>query len=80
MIENVVVRIMCGEELGTAFYIAPDLLLTACHTLVSYNEAGLNVVKDSYDGDLSFVVLNKREDFDLALLRVSGRSSAEYLL
>lgn len=79
MIENVVVRIMCGEELGTAFYIAPDLLLTACHTLVSYNEAGLNVVKDSYDGDLSFVVLNKREDFDLALLRVSGRSSAEYL-
>ena len=77
MRENLIVSVFCGDECGTAFYVAPDLLLTAYHTVDSYNETGLNIVKDPYDGDLPFVVLNRQEDYDLAILQVEGRSSVE---
>lgn len=35
---RLIVRIVCGKEVGTAFYVAPDLLLTAYHTVACYSD------------------------------------------
>jgi len=52
MKEKLIVQIVCDKEVGTAFYVAPDLLLTAYHTVASFKDTGCNIVKDSVDGDL----------------------------
>lgn len=44
MIENLVVQIICGNEAGTAFYVASNLILTAFHTVSSFEEEGLHIV------------------------------------
>lgn len=46
---RLIVRIVCGKEVGTAFYVAPDLLLTAYHTVACYSDDAENIVKDSTD-------------------------------
>ena len=54
MIENLVVQIICGNEAGTAFYVAPNLILTAFHTVSSFEEVGVHIIKDETDGDMTF--------------------------
>lgn len=78
MMEKTIVQIICGNDAGTAFYVAPNLLLTADHVVTSFNEVGNNVVKDAVDGDLRFVVVKHYEDVDIALLKVEGRSSSDF--
>ena len=78
MYEKLIVQIFCDKEVGTAFYVAPDLLLTAWHTVESFKEGGKNVLKD-VEGDLAFVVEKEYEDADVAVLKVQGRSLEEYL-
>ena len=78
MYEKLIVQIFCNKEVGTAFYVAPDLLLTAWHTVESFKEGGKNVLKD-VEGDLAFVVEKEYEDADVAVLKVQGRASKEYL-
>ena len=79
MKEELIVRIICGSDVGTAFYVAPDTLLTAYHTVVSFKEDGNNIIKDGDCGDLKFVIKNVFEDIDLAVLTIEGRQSTEYL-
>lgn len=79
MKEKLIVQIVCDKEVGTAFYVAPDLLLTAYHTVASFKDAGPNIVKDSVDGDLKFEIKSIYEDLDLAVLTVKDRKSSEYL-
>ena len=38
-IYNSIVPIVCGSKRGTAFFISPDILLTARHTIVDYIES-----------------------------------------
>jgi len=78
--EKSIVQIICGNEVGTAFYVAPNFLLTADHIVTSFNEAGKSIVKDAVDGDLKYVVVKHYEDADIALLKVEGRSSFDNLL
>lgn len=78
MYEKLIVQIFCDKEVGTAFYVAPDLLLTAWHTVESFKEGGKNVLKD-VEGDLAFVVEKEYEDADVAVLKVQGRTLEEYL-
>ena len=47
MIENLVVQIICGNEAGTAFYVAPNLILTAFHTVSSFEEVGVHITLNS---------------------------------
>ena len=79
MMESLIVQLICGNDIGTAFYVAPDLLLSACHTVTSFDETGNNIVKDTIDGDLKFVVVKHYEKSDIAILKVEGRSSSDYL-
>lgn len=79
MMEKSIVQIICGNDTGTAFFVAPDLLLTADHIVASFDEAGYNIVKEGVDGDLKFFVEKQYEDIDIALLKVEGRSSSDYL-
>ena len=51
MYEKLIVQVICDKEIGTAFYVAPDLLLTAWHTVESFKNDGNNVVK-AVGGDL----------------------------
>ena len=62
MIENLVVQIICENEAGTAFYVAPNLILTAFHTVSSIEENGLHIVKDEIDGDMTFSIVKNYED------------------
>ena len=79
MKEELIVQIICGSDIGTAFYVAPDTLLTAYHTVYSFNENGNNIVKDGRSGDLKFEVKSIYEDVDIAVLTVMGRKEADYL-
>ena len=79
MKEKLIVQIVCDKEVGTAFYVAPDLLLTAYHTVASFKDTGCNIVKDSVDGDLKFEIKSIYEDIDIAVLAVKDRTSSEYL-
>lgn len=78
MNETLIVQIICDKENGTAFYVAPDLLLTAYHTVSSFNEDGNNIIKDTQDGDLQFKVVNNYDDIDVSVLKVTGRTSKGY--
>ena len=75
---RLIVRIVCGKEVGTAFYVAPDLLLTAYHTVACYSDDAENIVKDSTDGDLHFEVIRNMEEFDISILKVSARSEKDF--
>ena len=55
MYEKLIVQIICGKEVGTAFYVAPNLLLTAWHTVASFKDGENNVLKD-VEGDLAYLV------------------------
>lgn len=79
MKEDLIVKIICDKDVGTAFYVAPDRLLTAYHTVASFKATGNNVVKDSREGDLKFDLGDIYEDIDLAILKVEGRNSSDYL-
>ena len=57
MIENLVVQIICGNEAGTAFYVAPNLILTAFHTVSSFEEVGVHIIKDETAGDMCFTIV-----------------------
>lgn len=74
-----IVQVICDKEAGTAFYVAPDRLLTAYHTVASFNASGNNIIKDTREGDLRFELSDFYEDVDLAVLRVEGRNSSVYL-
>lgn len=78
MYEKLIVQIICGKEVGTAFYVAPNLLLTAWHTVASFKDGEKNVLKD-VEGDLAYLVEKEYEDADVAVLKVQGRASKEYL-
>ena len=75
MKEKLIVQIVCDKEVGTAFYVAPDLLLTAYHTVASFKDIGRNIVKDSIDGDLKFEIIKILESADIAILKVESRAS-----
>lgn len=79
MKENLVVQIICGKDAGTAFYVAPNFLLTAYHTVVSYSDTETHIVKDRNDGDLCFSIVEDYEDFDISVLAVEGRATTDYL-
>lgn len=79
MKKELIVQIICDKEVGTAFYVAPDLLLTAYHAVASFKGTGNNIIKDSYEGDLKFEVKNVYEDIDMAILKVTERKKSEYL-
>lgn len=78
MYEKLIVQVICDKEIGTAFYVAPDLLLTAWHTVESFKKDGNNVVK-AVGGDLKFVVDKIYKNADVAVLKVQGKTSKEYL-
>jgi DNA polymerase III delta prime subunit len=78
MDERLIVQIICDKEVGTAFYVASDLLLTAYHTISSFKEDGNNIIKDIQDGELRFELVNNYIDFDISVLKVTGRSSKGY--
>ena len=49
MYEKLIVQVICDKEIGTAFYVAPDLLLTAWHTVESFkNDGNWIKVRESY--------------------------------
>lgn len=79
MKEELIVKIICDKDVGTAFYVAPDRLLTAYHTVASFKATGNNVVKDSREGDLKFELSDFYEDIDLAVLKVEERKSSDHL-
>lgn len=79
MDEKLIVRIICDREVGTAFYVAPDILLTAWHTVSSDKNTESCVVKDHNEGDLHFKVVSILEDADVAILKVEGRKAKDYL-
>ena len=78
MKEELIVRIICGKEAGTAFYAAPNLLLTAYHNVSSYTKQGTHIIKDRIDGDLSFEVVKNYKDQDVSLLKVSNRKASDF--
>lgn len=77
MKEELIVQITCGSDVGTAFYVAPDKLLTAYHTVISFTESGNNIVKDGLSGDLKFEVKSVYEDVDIAVLTVAERKETD---
>ena len=79
MIENLVVQIICGNEAGTAFYVAPNLMLTAFHTVSSFEDVGVHIIKDESDGDMTFTIVQNYEDLDISVLKVEGRTTSESL-
>jgi len=79
MKENLILQVICDKEVGTAFYVAPDRLLTAYHTVASFKATGINIVKDGCEGDLKFEIASFYEDIDMAVLKVVGRKSSGYL-
>lgn len=79
MIENLVVQIICGNEAGTAFYVAPNIILTAFHTVSSFKEVGVHIVKDETDGEMTFTIVKNYEDLDISVLKVEGRTTSESL-
>ncbi len=79
MIENLIVQIICGNEAGTAFYVAPNLILTAFHTVSSFEEVDVHIIKDETDGDRTFTIVKNYEDLDISVLKVEGRTTSESL-
>lgn len=78
MKEELIVRVICGKEAGTAFYVAPNLLLTAYHNVSSYTKQGTHIVKDRIDGELSFEVVKNYKEQDVSLLKVSDRKASSF--
>lgn len=79
MKEKLIVQIVCDKEVGTAFYVAPDLLLTAYHTVASFKDTGCNIVKDGFEGDLKFEIIDIIESSDIAILKVERQASHQCL-
>lgn len=79
MKEDLIVRIKCGEEVGTAFYVAPDLLLTAHHVIAFRQQSDTITIFNHKEGKLECKVLEENVDYDLALLQVPGRASKDYI-
>ena len=79
MDEKLIVQVLCDREVGTAFYVAPDILITAWHTVSAFREDGNNIIKDTVDGNLFFTVDRYFEDADIAILKVEGRLSTDRL-
>jgi len=75
MKEELIVQIVCDKEVGTAFYVASNLLLTAYHTVASFNNRGCNIVKDCNEGDLKFEIIKIIDSADIAILKVENRAS-----
>jgi len=79
MKEKLIVQIVCDKEVGTAFYVAPDLLLTAYHTVASFKDTGCNIVKDRIEGELKFEIIDIIESADIAILKVEKHASHQCL-
>lgn len=68
--EDRIVKIICGKEEGTAFFITSDLLLTAFHVVCDYSEESLHIIKQRNIGDISYVVLDNWDEFDVSLIKL----------
>lgn len=71
--QNSVVNICCGETRGSAFYVSCDMLLTAYH-VVSETSTGEEIMLVA-DSSCKMRIVEKWEEFDLALLRSNKKLS-----
>lgn len=77
MIDNIVI-LKCGSEVGTAFYVGIDMLLTAYHTIATRTDGDQVTIKGK-EGVLSAEVFKKFPEYDIALIKVIQRIDTSYL-
>ncbi len=66
-IEQITVKLKCDNENATGFFVADDILLTAYHTFIDYQEnTKIEVYKDGECFEASIVDTDKL--LDVALL------------
>ncbi len=70
-LSNVVVRIRCGGDLGTAFYIKKDILLTAFHVVKKYKEEKIEIINDVLLNDVQEgKIVSMDKENDVVLLKI----------
>lgn len=77
-IEQITVKLKCDNENATGFFVADDILLTAYHTFIDYQEnTKIEVYKDGECFEASIVDTDKL--LDVALLKVNYSSKTRLL-
>lgn len=68
-----VCRIKCEEDHGTGFFISPNLILTANHTIIDYDdeetEIGITLADNTR---LTAKIVAQDQNLDIALLEIAG--------
>lgn len=80
--EDLIVKIICGRDEGTAFYVSKNLLLTAYHVVSDYNESNDNFIIDKQLGKLKYEVISschEIQNYDIALIRVKYSEKHDFL-
>ena len=77
MEENIVI-VKCGAEVGTAFYISRNYLLTAYHVICDYAHSHNNYLL-SKTSKTDYSIEKEWEEYDLALIKVEDREEESCL-
>lgn len=76
-----VVPVVCGNERGTAFFVAPDTLVTARHVVAEHFENNVPVIVSADTSvlcDVEFIA-EKGANVDVVLLKCKGYQQKDYL-
>lgn len=77
--EKYIVQLLCGSDSGTAFFVAPNMLLAARHT-IAFRTGDDNIyILDQVEGRLPLEIIKEWEEYDVVLLKVHGRQAQAYL-
>lgn len=70
--EKLTVKLTCGSEIGTAFYITDNLLLTAYHAVCTSTDGDKISLLGTNDSTCEAIVEKIWEECDVALLKVNA--------
>jgi hypothetical protein len=78
-LEIITCKLVCGDELGTAFFVAEGLLLTADHCLAEYHVGRKEIIVD-YGGE-TYVAnfINSDPKLDVALIKIEFKQPVNIL-
>lgn len=69
-IEKITVKVVCGSENGTGFFVDANMLISAYHTVMDNNDTGNTILVYADGVSLSATIKDKEENLDIVLLEL----------
>ena len=79
--DKAIVRVVCGDQIGTAFFVTDNQLLTARHNVINSitDDDPIRVTIDGKYYDATLVHENRRDSGELCIIQINGYTHSDIL-